>query len=69
MQLEYAKANPSSRWKMPAKWYSVEFPDADKPLVKVIYLDSNTFEGALTPQEKVAQKRWLEAELKKETKA
>lgn len=69
MQLEYAKANASSRWKMPAKWYAVEFPDATKPLVKIIYLDSNTFEGALTPQEKVDQKRWLEEELKKETKA
>jgi tartrate-resistant acid phosphatase type 5 len=69
MQLEYAKANPSSRWKMPAKWYATEFPADGKPLVKIIYLDSNNFEGALTPQEKLDQKRWLEAELKKETKA
>lgn len=69
MQLEYAKANPASRWKMPAKWYATEFPATGKPLVKIIYLDSNTFEGGLTPQEKVDQKRWLEAELKKETKA
>jgi len=69
MQLEYAKANPASRWKMPAKWYATEFPATGKPMVKIIYLDSNTFEGALTPQEKLDQKRWLEAELKKETKA
>lgn len=68
MQLEYAKANPDSRWKMPAKWYSVELP-AKEPLVKLIYLDSNHFEGAMTPQEKLDQKRWLEAELKKGTKA
>lgn len=69
MQLEYALRNPGSRWKMPAKWYSVELPSGGKPLVKLIYLDSNFFEGALTPQEKIDQKRWLDAELKKETKA
>jgi tartrate-resistant acid phosphatase type 5 len=54
---------------MPAKWYAKEFPDADNPLVKIIFLDSNMFEGALTPQEKLDQKRFLEAELKKETRA
>lgn len=69
MQLEYAKANPTSRWKMPAKWYAVELPAKGQPLVKLIYLDSNNFEGALTPQEKLDQKRWFEAELKKETQA
>lgn len=69
IQLEYARANPSSRWKMPAKWYAVEFPNVAMPLVKIIYLDSNNFEGALTPEEKIAQKRWLEAELKRETRA
>ncbi len=69
IQLDYAKANPSSRWKMPAKWYALELPDAKNPLVKIIFLDGNTFEGALTPQEKLAQERFLEAELKKETRA
>ncbi len=69
MELQYAKSNPASRWKMPAKWYAVEFPSAADPLVKIIYLDSNMFEGALTPEEKIGQKRWLEAELKKERKA
>jgi tartrate-resistant acid phosphatase type 5 len=69
MQLDYAKANPSSRWKLPSKWYALELPDAKKPLVKIIILDGNYFEGALTPQEKLAQKRFLEAELKKKTKA
>lgn len=69
MQLDYAKNNPHSRWKMPAKWYSVELPDANNPLIKIIFLDGNFFLGALTPKEKLAQKRWLEAELKKETKA
>lgn len=69
MQLEYAAKNPGSRWKMPAKWYAVELPNASAPLVKVIYLDGNYFEGAMTPQEKLDQKRWMDAELKKPTRA
>ena len=69
MQLDYAKENPSSRWKMPAKWYVVELPDAKNPLIKIIVLDGNMFEGALTPQEKIEQRQFLEAELKKETRA
>lgn len=69
MQLDYARENPGSRWKMPAKWYAKEFPGSGNPLVKILFLDSNYFEGALTPQEKLDQKRWLEAELAKGTKA
>lgn len=69
MQLEYARENPGSRWKMPAKWYALELPDATNPLLKLIVLDSNLREGDLTPQEKLAQKRFLEAELAKGTKA
>ena len=69
MQLEYAKKNPASRWKMPAKWYALELPDAEHPLLKIIVLDTNLQEGALTPQEKLAQMRFLEAELAKGTKA
>jgi tartrate-resistant acid phosphatase type 5 len=69
MQLDYAREHPDSRWKMPAKWYAVELPNPQAPLVKLIFLDSNGFEGALTPQEKLDQKRFLEAELKKETRA
>src|SRR5262249_15162904 len=64
-----AKNNPESRWKMPAKWYALELPSAEKPLVKIIVLDGNYWEGALTPQEKIAQRRWLKDELKKESKA
>ena len=69
MQLDYAKHNPDSRWKFPAKWYAVELPDAENPLVKVIVLDGSYWEGALTPQEKIEQRRFLKAELKKKTKA
>ncbi|MCW1926547.1 metallophosphoesterase [Luteolibacter arcticus] len=69
-QLARSRENPGSRWKMPGKWYAFELAGANKrPLVKVIYLDGNNFEGALTPQEKLAQKRWLEAEMAKPTQA
>jgi tartrate-resistant acid phosphatase type 5 len=64
LELDYAKNNPRSRWKMPAKWYTVHLPAGDKPLVKVIVLDGNYWEGALKPKEKIAQRRFLEAELK-----
>lgn len=69
MQLDYAKNNPQSRWKFPAKWYTLELPDAANPLVKIITLDGSYWEGALTPKEKVEQRRFFQAELKKETKA
>lgn len=69
MQLDYAIDNPTSRWKLPAKWYAVELPDAKNPLVKVIVLDLNTFEGSTTPQERLEQRRWLDAELAQETRA
>jgi hypothetical protein len=69
MQLDYAKNNPNSRWKFPGKWYAVELPDATNPLVKIITLDGSYWPGALSPQEKVAQRRFLETELKKATKA
>jgi len=69
MQLDYAKKNPQSRWKFPAKWYTFELPLNGKPLVRVIALDGNYWEGALTPQEKIEQRRFLKAELKKKTDA
>lgn len=69
MQMDYATNNPQSRWKFPGKWYTVELPSPEAPLVKIITLDGSFWEGALTPQEKIAQRRYFEAELKKETKA
>ena len=69
LQLDYAKNNPQSRWKMPAKWYTVELPSVGAPLVKIIVLDGNYWEGALTPQEKLSQRRFLEAELAKPSRA
>lgn len=69
MQLDYAKENPNSRWKFPSKWYTIELPSAEKPLVRVIVLDGNYWEGALKPKEKIAQRRFFEAEMKRKTAA
>ncbi len=69
MQLDYARDNPGSRWKLPAKWYSIELPNPQTPLVKLVCLDSNYFEGALTPQEKLEQQRFLAAELQRPSRA
>ena len=69
MQLDYARDHPTSRWKMPAKWYAFELPNPQAPLVKIICLDSNLFEAALTPQEKLEQQRFVDAELAKSTEA
>ena len=69
MQLDYAKQNRQSRWKFPAKWYTVELPNAANPLVKIIVLDGNYWSGGLTPKEKIEQRRFLKSELKAPTKA
>jgi tartrate-resistant acid phosphatase type 5 len=69
IQLDYAAQNPASRWKMPNRWYSVELPSPADPLVKIIFLDGNMADWGLTPQEKLDQRKFLKAELQKETKA
>jgi tartrate-resistant acid phosphatase type 5 len=69
VQLEYARTHPQSRWKLPAKWYSLELPNPQNPLLKAIVLDSNIREGDLTPLEKLEQQRFLKAELAKGTRA
>jgi tartrate-resistant acid phosphatase type 5 len=69
MQLDYARNNPQSRWKLPAKWYAVELPNPEAPLVKIIVLDGSYWPGALKPKEKVAQERFLKTELEKGTEA
>jgi len=68
-QLAYAAAHPGTRWTLPAKWYRFDFPQ-DRPLVTFLALDSNyqkpTEEKlSLTPEERVAQAKWLKAELEK----
>jgi len=65
-ELSYADAHPSTRWKMPAKWYRVDWPAKD-PLVTCLVLDSNYHNrlAYLTTEEKAKQLAWMESELKK----
>ena len=69
IELDYATQHPASRWKYPSKWYTLHFPSAANPLVKIIVLDSNYGEQALTPEEEVAQDAFLAAELAQPTAA
>ncbi|HEY2040248.1 MAG TPA: metallophosphoesterase, partial [Edaphobacter sp.] len=72
-ELAYAKRG-GTRWTMPSRWYSFEFP-AKQPLVTVIALDSNMphpigpqaagVNFTLTPAEQAEQLQWLKAELEK----
>jgi 3',5'-cyclic AMP phosphodiesterase CpdA len=81
MELEYAK-RPKTRWTQPGLWYSYTFPSApetvgQKPLLKVIALDSNVPRGALTnpadftltKEEHDRQLAWMKAEIAKPTDA
>jgi len=63
-ELAYAAANPSTRWRLPAKWYRFEWPAAN-PLFTAIVLDSNYHNrvGQLTPAERAAQLAWLKTQL------
>lgn len=68
MELAYGQENPTSRWKMPAKWYVTELGPTDQPLLRVIMLDSNYW-GPLTPPEEAEQDRFLAMQLAAPTKA
>jgi tartrate-resistant acid phosphatase type 5 len=71
--LAYAK-RPGTRWIMPDRWYSFQFP-AVQPLATVIALDSNMpaangmwekgVDFTLKPEEQAQQLAWFEAELEK----
>ncbi len=74
-ELAYAHT-PGTRWTMPARWYTFNFPSRN-PLITFIALDSNMPHGkasasnsdkpprdfTLTPEEKDQQLAWLTAEL------
>jgi hypothetical protein len=72
-ELEYAR-NGMTRWIMPSRWYSFEFPKKH-PLITFIALDSNMpfkdggsekgRDFTLTPQQQAEQLAWLEAELQR----
>lgn len=59
-QFDYVRRDPSQRWKLPSKWYAVDFPP-ECPFVSVLVLDSNM--GRLTPEERQSQLAWLESRL------
>jgi hypothetical protein len=65
VQLDYARLNPRSRWKLPSPWYRIDFP-RESPLVTVFMLDSNR---DLMPREHWhAQNRWLRDQLRERDK-
>src|SRR4051794_6877493 len=58
----YARENPDSRWKMPARYYRVEFPAKD-PLVTVLMLDSNR--QIMSDADWNAELFWMKTEFEK----
>ena len=66
IQLEYAKANPQSRFKLPSRWYRRDFPQ-DNPLVTVLMLDSNM--KLMGEAMWAEQKQWIAAQLAAERKS
>jgi hypothetical protein len=82
VQLGYAESRPGTRWTLPAKWYRVDHPSPEAPLVTFLCLDSNLrsvsgyrdlgtgiARASLTGKEEAAQMAWLKAELAKPRKA
>lgn len=82
VQLQYAAAHPGTRWTLPAKWYRVDYPSPEAPLVTFLCLDSNLrsvsgypdlrsgrFQASLTEAEEAAQLAWFQAELAKPRRA
>jgi tartrate-resistant acid phosphatase type 5 len=60
VELEYPKARPNSRFKMPGRWYRADLPP-EHPIVTLIALDSNA--DWLGRRRWVEQTRWLESQL------
>jgi hypothetical protein len=62
LEQEYSALHPDSRWKYPARWYRVDFPQgAPKPLVTALMLDSSM--PRMTPAQWEEQKRWIDEQL------
>ncbi len=56
-QVDYTRAAPASRWRMPARYYSVSCTLADGSRVELFALDTNTWSSD------DAQRAWLESAL------
>jgi tartrate-resistant acid phosphatase type 5 len=63
VELDYARLNPKSRWKLPSRWYRLDLPTATEPLVTVLMLDSN--KPMMTGADWDAQIAWMKQELDK----
>ena len=61
-QLDYARENPTGRWKLPSKWYRVDLP-VEKPIVTLLVLDS--CKQFMKPEEWQEELAWIDAELAK----
>jgi tartrate-resistant acid phosphatase type 5 len=59
IEQEYARSNPSSRWKMPGRWYRVDF-STNATAVTVIGLDSNY---RWLREDWTTQRTWLRQQL------
>jgi len=70
IQLDYAAQNPTSRWKMPNRWYAVELPNPEKPLGQNhLSRWEHVHLGPDRRKRSLNQRKFLRAELQKETKA
>jgi 3',5'-cyclic AMP phosphodiesterase CpdA len=75
-QLGYARANPGTRWHLPAKWHRLDLPAAN-PVATFLFIDTNlrhvsgrpdsktgkATRACLTPDEEQAQWKWLGEQL------
>jgi tartrate-resistant acid phosphatase type 5 len=59
VELEYPKAHPNSRFKMPGRWYRVDLPP-EHPMVTLIALDSDS--DQLGRRRWAEQSKWLESQ-------
>lgn len=73
MQLGYARHVGSSRWTMPARWYTFQYPEKE-PVITFICLDSNLpgtksdpfpWSFTMTRKHREEQDAWFRAELAK----
>jgi hypothetical protein len=63
IELQYARDNPDSRWKFPARWYRLDMmaKGSDKPVMSILMLDSNR--QVASDEEWEAQKSWMDEQL------
>jgi hypothetical protein len=62
LEREYTALHPDSRWKYPARWYRLDFPQgAAHPLVTALMLESSM--PRMTPADWEAQKKWIDEQL------